>query len=145
MIGQFILEVTFFIRLGPLRWVPTVHCAGRRGLNLLTAVRPVELAHCLGYDHITHEIFTHSQLYVCSFSRNVKLNSSISLMKSLGCCTAQKSKIKIKVLYIKPLWCWGQNILGELGQYHGCWCSGSSCHQEPFLQTWFKFNPSMDK
>ena len=29
-----------------LRWVPTAHCAGRRGLNLLTAVRPVELAQC---------------------------------------------------------------------------------------------------
>ena len=45
LIGQFILEVTFSIRLGPLWWVPTAHCAGRRGLNLLTAVRPVELAH----------------------------------------------------------------------------------------------------
>ena len=43
LIGQLILEVTFSIRLGPLRWVPTAHCAGRRGLNLLTAVRPVEL------------------------------------------------------------------------------------------------------
>ena len=37
----------FSIRLGPLRWVPTAHCAGRRGLNLLTTVRPVELAQCL--------------------------------------------------------------------------------------------------
>ena len=46
LIGQFILEVTFSIRLGPMRWVPTAHCAGRRGLNLLTAVSPVELAHC---------------------------------------------------------------------------------------------------
>ena len=36
----------FSIRLGPLRWVPTTHCAGRRGLILLTAVRPVELANC---------------------------------------------------------------------------------------------------
>ena len=25
--------------------------------------------------------------------------------------------------------CWGQNILGEQGQYHGCWCHGSLCHQ----------------
>ena len=49
LIGQFILEVTFSIRLGPMRWVPTAHCAGRRGLNLLTAVSPVELAHCVGY------------------------------------------------------------------------------------------------
>ena len=47
LIGQFILEVTFSIRLGPMRWVPTAHCAGRRGLNLLTAVSPVELAHWL--------------------------------------------------------------------------------------------------
>ena len=47
LIGQFILVVTFSIRLGPLRWVPTAHCAGRRGLNLLTAVRPVELAQCV--------------------------------------------------------------------------------------------------
>ena len=47
LIGQFILEVTFSIRLGPMRWVPTAHCAGRRGLNLLTAVSPVELAQCL--------------------------------------------------------------------------------------------------
>ena len=39
----FILEVTFFHSTGT--WVPTAHCAGRRGLNLLTAVRPVELAH----------------------------------------------------------------------------------------------------
>ena len=23
-------------------------------------------------------------------------------------------------------WCWNGNILGELGQYHGCWCPGSS-------------------
>ena len=45
LIGQFILEVNFSIRLGPMRWVPTAHCAGRRGLNLLTAVSPVELAH----------------------------------------------------------------------------------------------------
>ena len=45
MIGQFILEVTFSIRLGPLRWVPIAHCAGRRGLNLLTVVKPVELDH----------------------------------------------------------------------------------------------------
>ena len=36
----------FSIWLGPLRLVPTAHCAGRRGLNLLTAVRPVKLAHC---------------------------------------------------------------------------------------------------
>ena len=42
----FILEVTFSIRLGPWRWAPTAHCAGRRGLNLLTAARPVELAQC---------------------------------------------------------------------------------------------------
>ena len=56
MIGQFILEVTFFIRLGPLRWVPTVHCAGRRGLNLLTAVRPVELAHWRYMDRIQMQI-----------------------------------------------------------------------------------------
>ena len=47
LIGQFILEVIFSIRLGPMRWVPTAHCAGRRGLNLLTAVSPVELAHCV--------------------------------------------------------------------------------------------------
>ena len=47
LIGQFILEVTFSIRLGPMWWVPTAHCAGRRGLNLLTAVSPVELAHCV--------------------------------------------------------------------------------------------------
>ena len=26
-------------------------------------------------------------------------------------------------------WWWGQNIPKELGQYHGCWSSGSSCHQ----------------
>ena len=45
LIGQFILEVTFSIRLGPMRWVRTAHCAGRRGLYLLTAVSPVELAH----------------------------------------------------------------------------------------------------
>ena len=37
-------KLLFSIRLGPLRWVPTALCAGRRGLNLLTAVRPVELA-----------------------------------------------------------------------------------------------------
>ena len=36
------------IRLGRLRWVPTVHCTGRRGLNLLTVVRPVELAQYAG-------------------------------------------------------------------------------------------------
>ena len=42
--SQFILEVTISIRLGPLRWVPTAQRAGRRGLNLLAAVRPVELA-----------------------------------------------------------------------------------------------------
>ena len=48
LIAQFILEVTFSIQLAPLRWVPTAHCAGRRGLNLLTAVRPVELTHCSG-------------------------------------------------------------------------------------------------
>ena len=46
LIGKFILEVTFSIRLGPLRGVPTAHCAGRRGSNLLTVVRPVELAQC---------------------------------------------------------------------------------------------------
>ena len=46
LIGRFILEDNFSIRLGPLRWVLTSHCAGSRGLNLLTAVRPVELAHC---------------------------------------------------------------------------------------------------
>ena len=34
-----------FIWLGPLRSVPIAHCAGR-GLNLLTAVKPVELAQC---------------------------------------------------------------------------------------------------
>ena len=39
LIGQFILEVTFSIRLRYLRWVPKVHCAGRRGLNLLTVLR----------------------------------------------------------------------------------------------------------
>ena len=30
---------------GTFAVVPTVHCAGRRGLNLLAAVRPVGLAH----------------------------------------------------------------------------------------------------
>ena len=25
--------------------------------------------------------------------------------------------------------CWNWNILGEAGQYHGCWCPGSSHHQ----------------
>ena len=25
--------------------------------------------------------------------------------------------------------CWSHNILGELGQYHGCWCS-NSLHQQ---------------
>ena len=37
--GRYIL-----IRRGPLRWVPIAHCAGtcRRGLNILTAVKPVE-------------------------------------------------------------------------------------------------------
>ena len=55
LIGQFILEVTFSIRLGPMRWVPTAHCAGRRGLNLLTAVSPVELAHCPILINLSHE------------------------------------------------------------------------------------------
>ena len=36
-------ESYLIIRLEPLRWVPFTHSAGRRGLNLLTAVRPVEL------------------------------------------------------------------------------------------------------
>ena len=40
------MEVTISIRLGHLQWVPTAHCAGRQGLNLLTAVRPVELSQC---------------------------------------------------------------------------------------------------
>ena len=35
----------FSIRLGSLQWVPTAYSAGRQGLNLLNAVRPVELAH----------------------------------------------------------------------------------------------------
>ena len=33
------------------------------------------------------------------------------------------------ILYLKPFGCWSQNISGELGQYHGCWCPGSLCHQ----------------
>ena len=45
LIGLFILEVTFSVRLGPLRWVLTAHCTGRQGINLLTEVSPVELAH----------------------------------------------------------------------------------------------------
>ena len=44
LIGRFIMEVTISIRLGHLQWVPKTHCAGRRRLNLLTAIRPVELA-----------------------------------------------------------------------------------------------------
>ena len=46
LIGQFIMEVNISIQLGHLRWVPTAYCAGRRGLTLLTVVRPVELALC---------------------------------------------------------------------------------------------------
>ena len=30
---------------------------------------------------------------------------------------------------IKVFWCWGQNIIGNIGQYHGCRCPGSWCHQ----------------
>ena len=48
MFSQFIVEVTFTIRLVPLRWVPTAYCAGKRGLNLLTAVRPVKLVQYQG-------------------------------------------------------------------------------------------------
>ena len=49
MSGWSVHSVSYvFIRLGHLRWVPIAHCAGRRGLNLLTAANPVELApwHC---------------------------------------------------------------------------------------------------
>ena len=82
LIGQFILEeVTFSIRLGPLRWVPTAHCAGRRGLNLLTAVRPVELSQYQGistgfcqfqvcpqvnlYMYLPHKINNHTNHFSC--------------------------------------------------------------------------------
>ena len=65
LIGQFILEVTFSIRLGPLRWVPTAHCAGRWGEKLLTAVRPVEMCQHLSinsprwYILYTHHVTWH--------------------------------------------------------------------------------------
>ena len=53
----------FSIRLGPLRWVPTAQGAGRRGLNLLTAVRPVGLAQW--------HILTHTYLKFNWHSANV--------------------------------------------------------------------------
>ena len=42
-------------------------------------------------------------------------------------------------------WNWCENILGQLGQYHGCWCSGSLRYLEPILQRIWTHYPILIK
>ena len=63
------------------------------------------------------------------------MNQKLHRMKDL-----EKDSNKTNILYAEitesiichslkwSIWGWNWNILGKLGQYHGCWCPGSLCH-----------------
>ena len=87
----------FFIRLWPLRWVPTAHCAGRWGLNLLIAVRPVELAQLVPMVRkisrfgVTRGYFvglTFSQIYIYIWNIKCYINSMCIKHDVHNCCIA---------------------------------------------------------
>ena len=64
----------YSFQLGPMRWILTTHCAGRRGLNILTAVRPVKLALCVSFHN-----HRWNQFGVIILKCSVRLKTSICL------------------------------------------------------------------
>ena len=139
------MEVTFSIRLGPLRWVPAAHYAGRQGLILLTAVRPVELAQYESAALPTHTPRNFLVMQEQFHSHGQWWTVIVRYVKPLRAAFFRGNIKHIFTFYvIPPHWydtgSWNPSSIRTrtypfymstfYSQYRGCWCPGDAKSQD---------------